>query len=495
MKLLFTRYPNLAQRVFEIIFPVTTWVFITLPIWLSPFHPAVVAYFILTFDIYFLYKSLTTAIFSTISYFRLKKLSEIDWLFKAKRLRDFPSIYHAVIIPNYKEKTSKLKKTLQYLANQDFPRKRILIILAMEEREGEEAKQKAKILIAKFKSKFGYIGATFHPDLPGEVKGKASNSTWAAKFLSRIIRQRNITPDFVMITSCDADSLLPSKYFSYLTYTFLTDQNRYFHFFWAPVLLYSNFWEIPLPIRLQATISSIGRLAGISRPDTLIQISTYSLSLAMLEKVGYLDVDIIPEDWHIFLQAFFTLGEKVKTIPIYLTVSRDAVNSTNLFRTLVSRYEQEKRWAWGITDIPYAITKFFTTTAKIPFFTKFFRVFHVVETHLFWPASFFLLTLGASIPAIVNPVFSRTALGYNLPRMSGLILTTTTLFLIVLIFIDAKSRPKRPASFSIAKTPLLIFQWILLPVISFFFSSLPALEAHTRLLLGKRLEYKVTEKI
>jgi hypothetical protein len=122
-------------------------------------------------------------------------------------------------------------------------------------------------------------------------------------------------------------------------------------------------------------------------------------------------------------------------------------------------------------------------------------VFYVVETHLFWPTSFFLLTLGASIPTIINPVFNRTTLGHNLPRMSGFILTVTTLFLVVLIVLDAKSRPKKPVTFSIARTPLLLFQWILLPIVSFFFSSLPALDAHTRLLLGKRLEYKVTEKI
>lgn len=495
MRLFFTRHAHLVERIFEIVFPATTWILITLPLWLSPFHPAVVAYFILTFNVYFLYKSLTIAIFSTISYLRLKKLSNIDWLAKAKKLKNFPRVYHVVIIPNYKEKIEKMGKTLKYLANQDFPKKRILVVLAMEEREGKEAREKAKVLITQFKNKFGYIDATFHPELPGEVRGKASNSTWAAKFLSREIRNKGINPKFVTITSCDADSLLPPKYFSYLTYTFLTDPDCYFHFYWAPVLLYSNFWEIPLPIRLQATISSIGRLAGISRPDTLIQISTYSLSLTMLEKIGYWDVDIIPEDWHIFLQAFFTLGEKVKTVPIYLIVSRDAVNSTNLLRTFVSRYEQEKRWAWGITDIPYALTKFFTTKAKISFLAKFFRVFYVIETHLFWSTAFFLLTLGASIPAVINPVFSRTVLGYNLPRMSGAILTATTLFLVILIVIDIKSRPKRPASFSIAKTPLLIFQWLLLPAISFFFSSLPALEAHTRLLLGKRLEYKSTEKI
>ena len=428
------------NRFFEIVIPVTTWAIITLPLWLSFFHPAVVAYFILTFDVYFFYKSLSVTIFSTLSYFQLKNLARIDWADKAKKLDDFPKIWHTVIITNYKESAQKMRRTLEYLANQDFPPKRILVVLAMEVREGDEARKRAEELIAAFKNKFGGIYASFHPNLPGEIKGKASNSTWAAKFISSQIQKLSIDKKYVTVTSCDADSLLPPKYFSYLTFVFLTDRERYFHFYWAPVLLYSN------------------------------------------------------EDWHIFLQAFFALGDKVKTLPIYLVVSRDAVNSTTLFRTLKSRYEQEKRWAWGVTDVPYALYKFFTTE-NIPFLPKLFRVFYVVETHLFWPISFFILTLGASIPALVNPVFSRTALGHNLPRLSGLILTLTTVFLLVLIIIDAKSRPKRPASFSIAKTPLLLFQWILLPVVSFLLSSLPALEAHTRLLLGKRLEYKVTEKI
>lgn len=487
-------HPFSITRFFEIILPLTTWILITMPLWLSPFHPAIVAYFILSFDVYFFYKSLFVAIFSTISYLRLRNLSQVNWLDNAKKLQNFSEMYHAVIIPNYKEKADKIIKTLQHLETQDFPTKRIILILAMEEREGFEAKARAKKLIREFKNKFFHIEASFHPDIKGEVKGKASNSAWAGKTLSRIVDEKKINKDFITVTSCDADSLLPKKYFSYLTYLFLTDQERYLHFYWAPVLLYSNFWEVPLPIRLQATISSILRLSILSRPDRLIQVSTYSLSFKMLEKVGFWDTNIIPEDWHIFLQAFFTLGERVKTIPIYLIISRDAVNGPTMLSAFKSRYEQEKRWAWGITDVPYALNKMFKTP-NIPFLPKFFRLYYVIETHLFWPTSFFLLTLGASIPALINPIFNRTSLGYNLPKMSGLILTITTLFIFVLIIIEAKSRPKRPSTFSIAKTPLLLFQWILLPAISFFFSSLPALEAHTRLLLGKRLEYKVTEKI
>jgi len=51
----------------------------------------------------------------------------------------------------------------------------------------------------------------------------------------------------------------------------------------------------------------------------------------------------------------------------------------------------------------------------------------------------------------------------------------------------------------IKKFPYLVIQWVLFPlfspIISAFLSSLPALESHTRLLLGKKLNYKVTQKI
>lgn len=491
---LVVRYPRFFRRVFEVSLPILTWLMITLPVWLSPFHPALAAYFLLTFDVYFFYKSLTVTVYSSWSYLKLKRMSRLNWLKEAKKHPDFKRVYQAIIITNFRETEEKVRRTLEHLVKQDFPKKRMIIILAMEKREGERAVERAQHLISEFSKKFYLVTATFHPVIKEEVVGKASNSTWAAKFLSKTVRKMKIDPNFITLTSCDADSLIHPKYFSYLAYLFLNDPDRFYHFYWAPVLLYSNFWEVSLPVRLQATISSIGRLAALARPDSLIQISTYSLTLKMIENIGYWDTDIIPEDWHIFLQAFFKYGEKVRTLPIYLTITRDAVNNYSFLSTMKSRYEQEKRWAWGITDVPYALFNFFNTpqVAVVP---KLLRVLNVIETHLFWPTSFFLLTLGAYVLTIVNPVFSRTALGHNLPKLSGLILTITTVFLLVLIIIDAKSRPKRPAGYSIAKTPLLLFQWILLPLISFLFSSLPALEAHTRLLLGKRIEYKVTEKI
>jgi hypothetical protein len=42
--------------------------------------------------------------------------------------------------------------------------------------------------------------------------------------------------------------------------------------------------------------------------------------------------------------------------------------------------------------------------------------------------------------------------------------------------------------------PVQFVQWLLLAPITLFFTCLPAVDAQARLALGRRLEYKVTEK-
>jgi hypothetical protein len=364
----------------------------------------------------------------------------------------------------------------------------------MEEREGEEANIRSKALTEKYGKDFGGFYTTNHEMTEGEIVGKASNEAWAGRFIKEIAEQKNFDPKQVLVTVCDADSLLPKEYFAYLTVEFLKDKDRQYHFYWAPLLFYNNFWKLPLPVRVQSILSSVISLSNLPQREDLIQISTYSTSLWLLESVDFWDTNVIPEDWHIWLQAFFAHGEKIRTMPIYLPVSADAVLAKGLLQTFKSRYEQERRWAWGASDIPYAIKKTFETP-HIPIFAKLKKLLFIVEIHLMWPTAFFILTVSAQIPALINPIFRRTVLGYILPRTSALILTVTSILMLVTIYFDHKMREQVKVKTRTRDIPILFIQWYFLPIISFFFSSLPALEAHTRMLLGKKLEYKVTEKV
>ena len=117
----------------------------------------------------------------------------------------------------------------------------------------------------------------------------------------------------------------------------------------------------------------------------------------------------------------------------------------------------------------------------------------MIQTHFIWSSNWFILTLGTSLPVILNPKFFNTALGYNLPRVSNLILTLCLIPLFVLIILDWKLRPQyqQKGTWNFLKNML---QWPLMPVATLALSVLPGLHSHTRLLLGKRLEYKTTAK-
>ncbi|OGK14109.1 hypothetical protein A2861_04040 [Candidatus Roizmanbacteria bacterium RIFCSPHIGHO2_01_FULL_38_15] len=481
------------HRFGEMIVPFSTWTIILLPLWLSPFHPAVVAYFIIAFDLYFLYKSLLTAYFASLSYTLIKNFENVPFYKNLKTLKTGFDINHFVIIPNYKEPLHKLEATLDAMRKTDYPYKKITVVLAFEKRETSAA-EKAKKLNSLFGKYFHEIITTYHEIKENEVPGKASNQTYAAKIVDTLCEKNHFDSKKVIITICDSDSMLPPNYFSYLTLEFLKDRSRDYHFYWAPVLLYNNFWKLPFFVRMQATLSSILRLAFLSQKEHLIQISTYSTNLWLLKQIGFWDVDIIPEDWHIYFQAFFKFGDKVKTLPLYTIVNGDAVYSGGIIKTLVNRYEQEKRWAWGVTDIAYFWKNAFTT-AHINWVLKFKKFIYLAETHLLWPTSFFILTISGSIPPLINPVFKRTVLGFILPQLSGFILTLATLMLILYIYLDIKLRQKLRVQTRLINVPLMLVQWYLLPVVSFVLSSLPALDAHTRLLLGKKIKYKVTEKV
>lgn len=464
-----------------------------MPLWLSPFRPAVASYLILAYFLYFLYKAVKNIYFSTISLRLIKRATDTDWVSQLQDLGGDNNIHHYIMIVTASASEVKLQTTLDYISAQNYDLSKIHIVLAMEERAAG-SQERGEALVKKNAGVFGSIHAFYHVLTEGEVIGKASNATYSGRRISELVQQSQLDPKNVVVTVCDEDSLLPKQYVAYLTYKFLADEDRIYRFFAAPVLLYNNFWQLPMPVRMQMMLGSVARVGFLAQKDDFIQISTYSTSLWLLEQIDYWDVDIIPEDWHIWQQAFYTLGEKVKTIPLFMLIVRDGVLGPSLWKTLKTRYEQEKRWAWGATDVPYAITRFFYSP-HINFWIKLRRVLFIAENHFMWPTAFFVLTISASIPSLVNPVFGRTVLGFLLPKLASFILTSSSCLLILGVYFDYTLRKRVNIETGWKNLPLLFIQWYFLPLVSFVFSALPALEAHTRMLLGKKLEYKITNKM
>jgi hypothetical protein len=65
---------------------------------------------------------------------------------------------------------------------------------------------------------------------------------------------------------------------------------------------------------------------------------------------------------------------------------------------------------------------------------------------------------------------------------------------VITIFISLISLPPKPARYRGARFLGMVAQWALLPLTSMCFSSFAAINAQTRLMFGKYLEFYVTEK-
>jgi len=486
------KHPHGIQRALEILPGFVSWNLILFPYWGIFVIPAAVAYFILIFNIYWFYQSFTIAITIVISHLRIQASMNYDWVGDLKSFKDAGKVRHVIIIPTYKEPLHILQRTLNSLKNQDLPTKQLIVVLAMEFKEPEADRlEKVRQLQKEFGSIFGKLLVTVHKLTVGEVAGKASNERFSAIWV-----KENVDLDmmYTTVTSCDADHKYHPKHFSCLTYKFLDNPKRY-NFFWQPgVLFYNNIWEIPAITRVQNTLGSIWNLSQLPRKDRLINQQNYSLSFKLLDEVGYWDADKIPEDWGIFFKAYYKMRGKLEVEPIYLPLYADAAQSTSYVKTLKSQYEQLKRWAWGTSDDPWII-KYYFLTPDVPFFDKTMRLLYVIQSHFLWPVNWFFITIGLTIPTFLNPAFGRTTLGFLVPKISSTILTIALVFLILMIIIDSFYKPKRPAHFPLWRAILTPFEFVLMPVAGFFFSALPGIDAHTRLMLGKYIEYKVTEKV
>jgi hypothetical protein len=338
---------------------------------------------------------------------------------------------------------------------------------------------------------------TYHPvGLPGEVRGKSSNQAWAVRrAVEELVERRGYDLDEMTVTSCDADTIMPPQYFEALTYHFATDPRRYRRFWQAPIFFYNNIWQLPAPLRVPNALGGMVHLSRLSRKRrVLFSQSTYSLSMRMAHDVGYWDTDVIPEDWHMFLKCFYELGGAVEVQPIHLPIGNDGALSHTPRETLVNHYQQVRRWAWGAVDVPYAFNEAHMHT-EIPIARRYARVWYLFENHIMWSTQWFYITLSGFIPFVIDQVFGVKVMPEWFTIGSRFLLTPCLVFYVALITLDYKMRPPAPKSINRFWQASALVHWLLIPPITFVCSCLPALDSQVRLMLNRRMEYRVTEKV
>jgi hypothetical protein len=262
--------------------------------------------------------------------------------------------------------------------------------------------------------------------------------------------------------------------------------------------------------------NALGGLVHLSRLSrkrrVLFSQSTYSLSMRMAHDVGYWDTDVIPEDWHMFLKCFYALGGEVDVEPIHLPVGNDGALSRTARDTYINQYLQVRRWGWGAVDVPYAAIHAFRHQ-DIPLKKRLLRLWYFVENHLMWSTQWFFITLGGLIPQAYHKMSDATLTPTwfsiheyvdltFLPLFIAKVITIPTVILTpclipyaIILYHDWKLRPLPPKEITCLGHLRANLCWLLISPITFLFSALPALDSQVRLMLGKRMEYRVTEKV
>lgn len=525
------------ERFFQILPGFASWTVILGMIGLSFWQPIAAAIGMIVFNFYWLLRMLYITIFLWLSYFRLSLEAQTDWMARVKALDAYlasgmealapsaegnfkkrlsawiyarqmralrkgrtapPSsgeITHLVIIPAVKETRAILEPGISRIADGSFPASRIVIVLALEDRADASVKQGAEELKTAYGARFEDFLVIYHPaDLPGEARVKGANITYAARRAQLYFAQKGTPQEKIVVSCFDADTVVSPDYFACLTAAFILCPDRYRASFQPIPVYHNNIWDVPGFARVLETGASLFQLTEATDPDKLVTFSSHSMSFKALVEVDYWPVDMISDDSAIFWKALLHYRGDYRVVPMNITVSMDVIDAGNILKTALSVYKQKRRWAWGVENFPI-VMRGFMKTPEMDWRDKIRHGFKLFEGHLAWATWPFLLAVIGWLPALfASREFENSVLYYSAPRISGTIFNLAMLSLITTIILSFCLLPKSKSKRSIFVRAVHAFEWLLVPPIMIFFSALPALDAQTRLMFARYLEFWVSEK-
>lgn len=416
---------------------------------------------------------------------------------KQRSLR-FPSpseIFHLIIVPFSTESLDVLESTLRALTRGNYPLEQLVVVMGVEERVGSRALKNANSLKEKYGAAFYHFEVSVHPDdIPGEAAVKGANATHAAKWAKDFFENKGIALSNVIVSCFDADTVVSPEYFGCLTYNYLIHPKRTKTSFQPIPVYHNNIWDAPSFARVLESGSSFFQLIEATEPEFLVTFSSHSMSFQALVEIGYWPVDIISDDSAIFWKALIAFEGDYRVEPLYVTLSMDVALGETFWDTCKSIYRQKRRWAWGVENFPIVV-RGFLTNQRMGLFQKIQYAFRLLELNISWatwtPTVLILTWAPLLIP---SPEFTSSVAHFNAPRVAGVICNLAFTSLAISIVLSFALLPKSPRRIPFFHKVLFALQWLLVPIFATIFGALPALDAQTRLALGRYMEFYVTPK-
>ncbi len=546
-----TKKERRDQRLLEVIPAILTWATLIGMVVFSIFTPIAVAIFIIAFDIYWIHRTIFISYYSIKAYRRLKNDQKIDWFariegvadlvayqkevftriktnkkllrktpfaherktlrreikqdkeltkelatFKQEDMMPWEDVVHVVMLPTATEGPENIDPALAAIKSSHYPNEKIIILLATEEREDPEKREhKVNTLRQKYAGVFQDFIVSVHKVADGEMKCKASNTTYAAKKLQKYLDDREVDYKRVVLSNFDCESVAHPEYFGALTYAYITEKDRLQRAYQPIPLYHNNLWDTNAFVRVIVTSSSFWHMFQSTRRE-MVTFSSHAEPFDTLVKVNFWPVNMISEDSIIYWKGYSYFNGDYAVKPLYTPVSMDAVLASSYWGTVVNQYKQKRRWAYGIENFPI-IMRAIWSNQKIYLREKLKIAFEMLEGHHSWATAPLMLALLGWLPLIFGGAeFRQLTIASNLPIVTRTLMTMAMGGLIISIGLSFLLLPPRPEHHSRKKYIYMATQWFLVPIIAPLLGALPAIESQTRILLKKYFtEFWVTEKV
>ncbi len=513
---------TLHYRIFEILPGALSWSLLCLPLILSNINVTIAAIFVLVYLLINFTRIVAGGIRALQGFHVLQNHMRLDWQSMLRELEAGevedpdarrhswhhdairrlktqeqvirPSeIIHAVIIATYKEAREVLRPTIETLLGSEYDMKKVILVLAYEERGGERTEELSKELAKEYGSKFMHTMAVKHPkDLPDEIVGKGGNINFAGHELQKYLEKEKINPVHVLVTTLDADNRPHSKYLAALSYVYAVCPDPV-HASFQPVAMYTNnIWDAPAPMRVVATGNSFFNIILSLRPHALRNFSSHAQPMAALIQTNFWSARTVVEDGHQFWRSYMCFDGNYRVYPLYVPIFQDAVLTEKYIKTLKAQFVQLRRWTYGASDVAYVVDKGYFHKNKIPRLDLLAKLLRLLEGHVTWATGPLLVLLAGFIPALVHP---QSFAANELPLIVSRIQTVALVGGIVTLYFALKTLPPKPARYKRHRTLFMVLQWAYLPVTTIAYNSMAALYSQTRLMFGWYMDkFDVTEK-
>ncbi len=500
-------YERVLYRFLEMVPGLLAWLTLGAVVVLSFIIPVWMAIFIITFNVYWLLKTIYLSTHLRISFNRVRRNMDVNWFERLQKIQPeqitVPNVFrwqdvrHLVFLPTYKEEEAVIASTLNGLKNTEYSKEALIVVLAQEQRAGREHNDRIRSFVeSQFGNVFGRLVFVEHPgDIVGELAGKGSNIAWAGKYVDREIMPELGQPaEAVLVSALDIDTVVYPQYFACLTATYLTTKDP-LHASYQPVPFYlNNIWDAPAMARISAFSTTFWQTVKQEQPESMITYSSHSMPYTALRDVGFWQTNMVSEDSRIFWQCLLYYDGHYRVEPLYYPVSMDANLAESYWRTMLNVYKQQRRWGYGAENFPY-FTFGFIKNKKMPFARRLHYFLVMLEGTWSWSTNAIMLFLLGWLPILAGgAAFNTTVLSFNLPYMTRFMMTFAMFGLITSAVTSSVVLPVRPERHGKLRHAFMFLQWLLFPVKSIAFGALPALEAQTRLMLGKYMGFWVTPK-